>query len=328
MPDISLIASLIGGFVIMALAGEFLVSGAVALARRVGVSPLLAGIFIVGFGTSAPEMLVSLNAAIDGSPGLALGNIVGSNIANVFLVLAIPALLATLSTGGAGQTRSLIAMWLATALWIGLTALFPLEPWIGYLFIGALIAYSISTFIVTKRDVVAGNVPAGAEAESGISLGRALAYVPLGIGGLVIGANLIVDGGVGIAQYFGISEEIIGLTLLAVGTSLPEIGAGVAAALKGRGEVLIGNVMGSNLFNIFGAGGIVAFFGPVSVPGTFPQLDHWVMALGALILGGFILTKARVSRLAAVLLLLMYAVYIYALVNGFNILGLFIGVLA
>ena len=138
-----------------------------------------------------------------------------------------------------------------------------------------------------------------------------------------VGAHLIVDSGVNIARTFNISEEIIGLTLLAIGTSLPEIGAGIAAALRGRGEVLVGNVLGSNIFNILAAGGIISFFGPINVARTFPQYDHWAMVAAALTAAVFIIPKARISRLAGIVMLLIYALYIYGLIDGWNILALF-----
>lgn len=330
MPDLSLIAALVGGLIIMALAGDFLVNGAVALARRMGVSPLLAGIFIVGFGTSAPEMLVSLDAAIEGRPGLALGNIVGSNIANVWLVLALPALIAPLAAGGFGQKRAMTAMLVATVLWISITAMMPLHAGVGFLFVLLLAGYSLYTFVSTRRAAKLGtDIGLITDvSETDISLSRALAYVPLGIGGLVLGAHLIVEGGVGLAEFYGVSQELIGLTLLAIGTSLPEIGAGIAAALRRKGDVLFGNVLGSNLFNILGAGGIVSFFGPVEVAPTFAQYDHWAMGAAALTVAAIIALRARIGRLTGALMLLVYAVYIYGLVNGFSILGLFGGAAA
>ena len=323
MPELTLIAALIGGLVIMAFAGDFLVNGAVAVARRLGVSPLIAGIFIVGFGTSAPEMVVSLNAALEDRAGLALGNIVGSNIANIFLVLGIPALIMPFVAGGHGQGRALIAMLVATAVWIVLTGLGPLNTLGGILFLAILVAYCVITFYMARKAVATGEDP-GVELEEApkLSLLRSLAYIVLGIGGLVLGAHLIIAGGVGIAEFYGVPQEWIGLTLLAIGTSLPEIGAAVAAALRRHGEVAIGNVLGSNVFNILGAGGIISLFGPIEIAPTFTHYDHWVMAFAALLIGGFILTRARLGRMMGILMLLIYAVYIYGLVNGFNLLGL------
>lgn len=325
MPDLALIAALIGGLVILAFAGDFLVSGAVAIARRLGVSKLIAGIFIVGFGTSAPEMVVSLNAALEHRAGLALGNIVGSNIANIFLVLGVPALIMPFVAGGHGQGRALTAMLVATSVWILLTAMGPLTVLGGILFLAILVAYCIVTFYMARQAVATGEDP-GVDLDDmpdGLSLGRSLAYIVLGIGGLVLGAHLIIAGGVGIAEFYHVPQEWIGLTLLAFGTSLPEIGAAIAAALRRHGEVAIGNVLGSNVFNILGAGGIISLFGPIEIAPTFTQYDHWVMAFAALLIGGFILTRARLGRLMGVLMLLIYAVYIYGLVSGLNFLGLF-----
>ena len=325
MPELTLIAALIGGLVIMAFAGDFLVNGAVAVARRLGVSPLIAGIFIVGFGTSAPEMVVSLNAALEDRAGLALGNIVGSNIANIFLVLGIPALIMPFVAGGHGQGRALTAMLVATAVWILLTGMGPLTVLGGILFLAILIAYCVVTFYMARKAVATGEDP-GVELEEApkLSLPRSLAYIVLGIGGLVLGAHLIIAGGVGIAEFYHVPQEWIGLTLLAIGTSLPEIGAAVAAALRRHGEVAIGNVLGSNVFNILGAGGIISLFGPIEIAATFTHYDHWVMTFAALLIGGFILTRARLGRLMGILMLLIYAVYVCGLVNGFDILGLFL----
>lgn len=324
MPDISLIASLVGGLVIMAFAGDFLVHGAVALAHRFGVSPLIAGVFIVGFGTSAPEMVVSIDAALEGRSGIALGNIVGSNIANVFLVLGLSALVYPLATGGSGQPPALFAMLLATAAWIGITAIMPLQIMIGLFFLFILIGYCGLTLISARRAVAAGIDPGVAvEDASHISLSRALAYVPLGILGLVLAAKMIISGGVGIASFYQVNEEIIGLTLLAVGTSLPEIGAAVAASLRRKGDVVVGNILGSNLFNILGAGGIIAFFGPIEIARTFTQYDHWAMGFAALLIAVLILFGMRIGRLLGLVFLLLYALYIYGLINGYNILGLF-----
>ena len=319
MPDSGLIVSLLGGLVIMAFAGDFLVNGAVACSRRLGLSPLIAGIFIVGFGTSAPEMLVALDAARNNYPNLALGNIVGSNIANILLVLALPAIISPIVTGGWGQGRSFIFMLLITLAWIAVLGTVGLDVAVGTLFLIALVLYAVFTLISARVATKAG-VDTGIDVEPDkLGIGRAAGYVLIGMIGLPIGAHLIVDGGVGIARFYDIREELIGLTLLAVGTSLPEIGAGIAAAIRNRTDVLVGNVLGSNIFNILGAGGFIAFFGPINAAQSFFNYDHWVMAAAALVVGIFIFAKMRIGRLAGLLLLLIYSVYIYGLVNGWNI---------
>lgn len=329
MPELTEIAALVGGLIILAFAGDFLVNGAVSAARRLGISPLVAGIFIVGFGTSAPEMVVAVDAAMRGYPSIALGNIVGSNIANVWLVLGLPALLAPLAVGGYGQMRAVIAMLVATALWIGIGAIMPLHAGVGLFFLLLLIAYAVYTFAATSRDARAG-VDVGVELDDEpiLSLPRTIVYVLVGLVGLPVGANLIIEGGVGVARALDVPDYIIGLTLIAVGTSLPEIGAGIAAALRGRGSVVIGNVLGSNIFNILGAGGLVALIGqvdgdPLRITRTFHTYDHWAMAIAAIVAAGFVMTGRTITRLAGILLLLIYALYIVGLVQGWDILALF-----
>lgn len=321
MSDISLYAALIGGLVILAFAGDFLVNGAVALSRKMGVSPLVAGILIVGFGTSAPEMVVTLGAALDGYPALAMGNVVGSNIANVWLVLAVPALITPIATGGFGQWRALLFVLLATTVWIVATSITVLPAYVGVAFLLALLAYAAMTvthtLLAAKRGVDVG-LDTDAPSLTGFKMWACLA---VGIIGLPIGAHLIVEGGVGIARKFDISEELIGLTLLAIGTSLPELGAGVAAALRKKADVVIGNVLGSNVFNLLGAGGIIALFGPVEIAPGFANYDHWALAFAALTLALFIVPKSRISRLAAITMLCVYGVYLLGLINGFNLLA-------
>lgn len=320
MPDLGLIAALIGGLVILTLAGDFLVSGAMDVARRIGVSPLVAGILIVGFGTSAPEMIVSLDAASSGTPGLALGNIVGSNIANIWLVLAAPALLLPLTARQFGLRRSFWFMLAVTALWISWTAYRPLTPLFGVALIGLLALYSFLMLWWTS-DALKKNIDVGLEEGDELKTFTLIASLAVGIVGLPLGAHLIVEGGTGIARTYDVPEEIIGLTLLAIGTSLPELGAGLAAAFRKRGDVIIGNVIGSNIFNILGAGGIVALFGPTTLAPTFGQYDHWAMAAAALTLGLFIIPRSKITIFAALAMLLVYCIYLYGLVNGWNLSG-------
>jgi len=319
--DLYLYASLIGGLLILAFAGDFLVNGAVSLSRKLGVSPLVAGILIVGFGTSAPEMVVTLGAALEGTPKLALGNIVGSNIANVWLVLAIPALIAPIATGSFGQSRALMFVLLTTAAWIIIAATLPLTPIIGIAFLTGLVFYAIIT-VTQALSAARKGVDVGLDTEEATLSGLKLwAYLLVGIIGLPIGAHFIVEGGVGIAHKFHVSEELIGLTLLAIGTSLPELGAGIAAALRKKSDVVIGNVLGSNVFNLLGAGGIVSLFGVDKFPSGFANYDHWALGGAALTLALFIIPKSKISRLAAIAMLLIYALYLFGLINGWNILA-------
>lgn len=324
MPDPIILGSFAGGLLLLALGGDLLVRGAVRAGRALGASPLIAGIFIVAPGTSLPEIIVSVNAAFSGSPGLAVGNIVGSSIANVFLVLAVAALIFPVMAGGPGQGRALSATWLATAIWIGMTAIMPLTPLMGLCFLFILVGYTGLSLFAAARDEVAGR-PTGVRAPrpSGPPLWRAMVYIPLGAAALVFASGLIVESAGVAARTLGVPQEYIGLTALAVGTSLPEIAASLAAALRQRGDVLIGNILGSNILNILGAGGLVALSGPIAIAPLFHAYDHWVMGLAALVLAALILTRARIGRLIGLLLLLVYSAYIYGLVNGVSLLALY-----
>ena len=330
MPDIQSVAALVGGLVLLAIAGEFLVTGAVSLGRRMGISPLVAGIFIVGFGTSAPEFLVAVDAAMKGYPELALGNIVGSNIANVWLVLGLPALFAPMVCGGFGEKRALAAMLIATAAWILIGATMPLHAGVGMAFILGLAAYVVYTFVSASQANARGIDIGVDDALPVKSVALTILFVVIGLVGLPLGARLIVTGGVDVAQALGVPDYVIGLTLIAVGTSLPELGAAIAAVRSGNSSMVVGNVLGSNIFNLLGAGGLVAFFStaagePVRMADSFQQYDHWAMAAAALTLCFFIIPRRPVTRLAGLLLILLYALYIYGLTQGWNVLGLFGG---
>ncbi|MGB3627307.1 MAG: calcium/sodium antiporter [Henriciella sp.] len=326
MPDLSLLTALIGGLVILALAGDFLVNGAMDAARRLGISPLIAGILIVGFGTSAPEMVVSFDAASSGQPGLALGNIVGSNIANIWLVLAAPALLLPLAARQFGLRRSYWFMLGVTAVWIAWTFFYPVTPIFGFILLGFLGLYSFLMLYWTSSALRKG-VDVGLEEGDELKTFTMVASLLVGIVGLPIGAHLIVEGGTGIARAYDVPEEIIGLSLLAIGTSLPELGAGLAAAFRKRGDVIIGNVIGSNIFNILGAGAIISLFGPTNLAPTFSQYDHWAMGAAAVMLGLFILPRTKITRLAGLAMILIYCIYLYGLVNGWNLTGAVDGLL-
>lgn len=320
MPDIIHFIALAGGLVLLALAGDALVNGAVSLARKMGVSALFAGVVIVGFGTSLPEMIVAVEAALTGKEGLALGNIVGSNIANMWLVLGLPALIFPVALNAYGLKRTLLITSLVTAVWIGVTTYMPLSPVIGITFLAALAGYVVFSLLVSRAAVRKGiNTDDLVDLPDTMSTTKALVYVVIGMVGLPIGAELMIRGATGIAEFYGISDRVIGLTLLAVGTSLPEIAAGVACAYRRHGDVLIGNVMGSNLFNILAAGGVVSLFGPFELSSGFHNYDHWFMAGSLAVIALGILLKLRIGRIGGLILLALYGVYIYGLVNAWNL---------
>lgn len=319
--ELGLYVSAIGGLIILALSGDSLVRASLSLAERFGLSPLLAGMFIVGFGTSLPELSVSLSAAIDDQPGMAIGNLVGSNIANIWLVLAAVALLFTVQPGHFGQRRTFLVLAAATAAWITLAAFDQFSPLAGIVLLIALILFvsivGFQTHIAHERGADVGFLKE--EGEHKLSLFMTFCLLLCGLIGLPLAAYLIVDGGVGLAREFNVSEEYIGLTLLALGTSLPELGVSLVAAFRRQGDVVIGNVLGSNLFNLLGIGGLIALFGNLDFAPVFSNYDHWILGLATLTLALFILPKAKVTRLAGLAMLLAYAVYLYGLINGWNI---------
>lgn len=316
------------GIIIILFGGDYLVRGASAVAKRTGVPSLLIGLTIVAFGTSAPEMVVSVFAAIAGSPGLAVGNIVGSNIANILLVLGLPALIAAMGTTAKGvRTNALIAL-AASLLFIALCWDWEANaPGAISLFEGAVLSAMIIAYIVYLGFVAMGSRddPMVAELTS-VDTMEGLPKSALGIGfslivGLValpIGANLIVEGGASLAVRIGVSEAVIGLTLLAVGTSLPELATSIVAAVRRQADMAIGNVIGSNIFNIFAVGGITGlaaggFAGGVAIDPSFFRLDLWVFLGSAIFVTLLVVSRRPMGRITGAVLVLGYAAYIATL---------------
>lgn len=299
------------GLVILLLAGDSLVKGAVNLSLRLGVPALIVSLTIVAFGTSAPELLISVQAIWDGVPGLALGNVVGSNTANVLLVLGIPALMATMHTSECDTRVSYLQMMGATALFIGLCFMGPLTWISGIILLVALAAmlfYAARLANAHRKANVAEEEIEGADPNLGwpkISL-----FLVLGLIGLPLGANLLVEGATNIARDFGISETVIGLTLVAIGTSLPELATTVMAALRKQADVALGNVIGSNMFNLLGIMGIASLVGDIPIDTQFLQFDLWIMALASALLIPFVFFKVDITRIWGVILSALYVTYL------------------
>ncbi len=254
------------GLVALFFGGEFLVKGATGVARHFRLSPIVIGLTVVGFGTSAPELLVSLQAALEGQPAIAIGNVVGSNIANILLILGISVLIAPLVIPVKKLWRDFGFMLAATGiLWLMLVngSISRLE---GLILMAGLIAFLIVAFVTGKEepDVNADPLP---------PQWKAWAYTLGGLVVLVIGARLLVDSSIIIARQFGISEAVIGLTIVAVGTSLPELATSVIAAYRKHTEIAVGNIVGSNIFNIFGILGVTALIAPIPADPRFAAID-------------------------------------------------------
>ncbi len=303
------------GLLGLVVGGEMLVRGAVSAAKSFGISPMVIGLTLVGFGTSTPELVTSLQAALSGSSGIAIGNVVGSNIGNVLLILGIAAMLAPVAVDPKAFSRDGAVMMLATILCLGTVLLGEVTRLIGAGYVIALAAYLGVTLWSEKRT---GGTPAATvyegEAEAvpgpdlalGVSIGIALA----GLVVTIFGARFLVSGAVSIAQGAGLSETVIGLTIVAIGTSMPEMVTSIIAVRKGQGDVALGNVLGSNIFNILGILGVTAIIQPMAIPAAIAQLDIWVMCGATLVLLVFARTGWTISRREGGLFVLAYAVYL------------------
>ncbi|MEY8098634.1 calcium/sodium antiporter [Falsihalocynthiibacter sp. S25ZX9] len=287
--------------------GEALVRGSVGIARRLAIPPLLIGLTVVGFGTSTPELLVSVDAAWRGVPDIALGNIIGSNIANILLIVGLSALVWPIKVMGATLRRDTAVMMSAALLLVPFFAFGQMTRLSGLVLFGVLVAYLIWAYLKS-----------GEAAEEDDSLkppASTLVSVLWVIGGLValmVGARFLVDGAVSIARGYGISEAFIGLTIVAVGTSLPELATSLIAAFRRQSEIAIGNIIGSNIFNVLGILGVTALITPIPVASRFLTFDLPVMIAVSLVLTLLLLTRPVIGRGIGVVMLAGYAAYVWA----------------
>ncbi len=305
------------GFVILIVGGELLVRGAVRVAERAGMSELLIGLTIVGFGTSAPELVASVEAALAGSPGIAWGNIVGSNLANSLLILGIASLILPVVVprgplwrdGGLALVATVI-LWLVAST-TGITVA------IGVAFLVVLVAYLVYAYWAEQTQ------PTGASAlhEKAESLEiadthlhdvqplwRSILILTIGLVMIVMGGRWLVEGAVDLARLVGMSEAVIGLTVIAIGTSLPELVTSVIAAYKGASAVALGNVLGSNIFNLLFIGGVTAIIAPGTIPGEITNFALPFLIAASILLFIFAATGRRISRLEGGILLVIYLV--------------------
>lgn len=268
--------SILGGLVGLFVGGELLVRGSVAMAKRLGISNLVTGLVIVGAATSMPEMVASVQAALDGSPGIAWGNVVGSNLANTLLILGATALVAPIMLKGIGKRDSVVALIATVAVW-ALAA-----SQMGARWLGAALLVSLVVYIIWRVRHPPEIEEEDEEKQPGIGL--AIILFAAGIGALILGGKFLVDGAVELATIAGVSETVIGLTVVAIGTSLPELAATLAAAMKGRSDLAVGNVVGSNIYNLLLIGGVTMSIAPDAVPAEMLDLEFPVLAGSALLL--------------------------------------------
>lgn len=301
------------GFVILLVAGDALVRGAVGLSLKLGIPALIVSLTIVAFGTSAPELLISIKAALTGSAGLALGNVVGSNIANVLLVLGLPALLFGVSGQDAFPKTNFIYMIVGTVVFIAMAFLAPLTFIHGIILLVLLAFVLFQAYKNAQKSRSAMKAATEEIPDTDSVWWKILAILAVGVIGLPIGANLLVEGAVNIAKQAGIEDAIIGLTMVAIGTSLPELATTVMAAYRKEADVAFGNVIGSNLFNLLGVIGVTSIITDLPVSQEFIKFDFWVMLASSLLIFPFVWFKINLGKLWGAVFLSIYTVYIWML---------------
>jgi cation:H+ antiporter len=326
---------LLGGFLLLTVGGELLVRGSVSFAESLGISPLIIGLTFVGFGTSMPELVTSVQAARIGAPGIAVGNFVGSNIANTLLVLGLAALITPIAMRKSAVKRdglfvlaisvafSLIAYFYTLDRIVGISFLTLLGLYLTYAYRqetaewdtwkkGHTSFYEKAEAYSHLRDGVHDRTSDEAVAARA-AMAKTLIMAIAGIGILIGGGTILVNGAVGLARQFNISESVIGLTIVAIGTSMPEIVTSLVAALRKHSDVALGNILGSNIYNILAIGGTTALIAPTDVPVRIAHFDNLVMVGAAVLLLTFARTGYRVVRLEGLVLLTFYAAYIWSL---------------
>jgi cation:H+ antiporter len=323
----SIVLPLLGGLILLALGGELLVRGAVRVAERMGVSPLLIGLTLVGFGTSTPELVTSVQAAIIGSPGIAVGNVVGSNIANILLILGISAILFPIAVGSNALKRDGTLVVVVAALLTLVGLFWTLDRIVGLLFVFGLVGYIVYAW-GQERVGTDGHTAAYERAEAfeethapilnppptSDASGSLLPALAMAVGGLllvILGGRLFVDGAITLARGFGISETVIGLTIVAVGTSMPELITSVVAAIRKHSDVALGNILGSNIYNIFGIAGLTGLIAPTEIPNQIATFDNFVMLAVSVALLVLARTGWKIGRLEGAALLTGYVAYVW-----------------
>jgi len=299
------------GFVLLIWSADRLIAGASALARNFGISALVVGVTIVGFGTSAPEMVVSALASLEGNPSLAIGNALGSNIANIGLILGLTGLVYPMTVERSATRREIPMLAAVTVL----TAILMLDGAFSridgiVLFVG-LVAFLIAMLLRGRHSdsLDAATEALLSEITETLSVRAAVLWTLVGLIVLPLSAKILVDGAVGLASLMGVSEAVIGLTVVALGTSLPELAAAIASAVRKEDDLCIGNILGSNLFNLLGVLGIAALIHPMVIEPILILRDLPVMAAVFLLLAGMAFLFGKVSRIGAGILLSSYVVY-------------------
>lgn len=312
------VAAIIGGLIILVWSADRFVEGAASTARHFGMTPLLIGIVVIGFGTSAPEMIVSASSALSGSPGIALGNAYGSNITNIALILGLTAMIKPLSVNSDVLKKELpilMAVTLLSAYLVYDANVTQLDAIILLAVFFVYMAWTIITAMKSKNDALSLDVDAELTNSAEMGLGKSILWLIIGLVLLVISSQFLVWGAVEVAKFFGVSDLVIGLTIVAVGTSLPELASSIAAARKGEVDLALGNIIGSNLFNTLAVVGIAGVIEPMQATEEIFSRDIVIMSALTFLLFIFGINLyrraegGRINRLEGLLLFTAYVGY-------------------
>jgi len=302
---------MLGGLILLLLSGNFLVRGAVALAHRLNMSTLVVGVVVVSFGTSVPELIVSIDAAVQGHPDISIGNVIGSNISNIALVLGLTALILPIPVNKTSIRFDWPVMMFASALLYVFVLNNFLELWEGILFVAVL---SIFIFWSLKKPSGGSvSVSLAPEKNKEIPLWAALIFIIISSAGLLFGAEWLIKGTIAIARTIGVSERVISVSFVALGTSLPELATSVIAAVKKETDISVGNIIGSNIFNIFAILGITAIVREIKIADEILDFDiFWMLGISVLLLIFMVPSKtAVIKRWEGMVFVSIYIIYIY-----------------
>ena len=305
----------VGGLVLLICGAEFMIRGAVSVARGAGISPHVIGLTVIAFGTSAPELFVSLKAAHYGSPGIAIGNVIGSNIANILLMIGTVGVICPFICTGRSLKRDCFVLLGATVVFIGLAGNGMIEVWHGTIMLVCLAGYLLYCYLDDRRAGAASALHAQEADEFETLQGsklKAWTYTILGLVAVVLGARLLVAGAIDIAEALGVSETVIGITMVAIGTSMPELATTVVAAIRRHNDVALGNIIGSNIFNTLGILGTVAVVKPLPIPPEVLKVDLWVMGAVTLIFVLAVISLRSLGRPLAIGFFAFYVCYIFS----------------
>ena len=297
------------GLFLLLISGDFLVKGAIQLSNRLGISALLVSLTVVAFGTSAPELIVAIKATLSGSPGLAMGNVVGSNIANILLVLGLPTLIMGLKNNITDTKRSFGFMIAASVLFImfGMSGSF---SWVyGIVLLSLLAFFLFDTFKQNSKKALNAEI-LEFQQRTLHSWWTIIFFLTLGVIGLPLGADLLVTNASALAKGYGVSDAVVGLTLVAIGTSLPELATTFVAFVRKKAEVVLGNLIGSNIFNLLAIIGITSLISPVPVDPIFIKFDFWIMLGASVLIAPFILLNIKFNRLSGFVFVALYISYL------------------